>query len=201
MPLWSVPREWEGQTAFIVAGGPSVATQNLELLRGKNVIAINSSWPVVPFAQYLFFGDKRWWIENWDRVKEFSGKIVTVVELKDAPQVLWCRKYGPKDFGLSPGPQWLCMRRTSLTAAIELARHLGCARGVLLGADGRASQDGKTHHHKPHKWPQKPGCWDEQRKDLQAIAGPLQACGFEVLNASPGSAINLWPHVNLSDVL
>lgn len=201
MPSWTVPRDWEGGTAFIVGGGPSVATQNLELLRGKNVIAINSSWAVVPFAQYLFFGDRRWWTENRDRIKGFAGKIVTVVELSEAPHVLWCRKYSPKEFGLSPGPQWLCIRRTSLTAAIELARYLGCIRAVLLGADGKKSADGKTHHHKPHKWPQKPDCWDEQRKDLEIIAGPLKASGFEILNASPGSAITLWPLVNLSDVL
>jgi hypothetical protein len=28
MSFWSVPQEWIGETAFVVAGGPSAAGQN-----------------------------------------------------------------------------------------------------------------------------------------------------------------------------
>ena len=64
MTLWSVPRAWPGETAYIVAGGPSVAWQDLGLLRGRRVIAVNSSWEAVPWAAILLFADLRWWQAN-----------------------------------------------------------------------------------------------------------------------------------------
>ena len=77
-PFWSVPREWPRQTAFIVCGGPSVLGQNLELLRGRNVIVINSSVYAVPWADYLYFGDWRWWNEDENRaaVARFAAASV-----------------------------------------------------------------------------------------------------------------------------
>ena len=45
------------QTVFIVAGGASVLEHDLEALRGRRVIVINSSVHAVPFADYLYFGD------------------------------------------------------------------------------------------------------------------------------------------------
>ena len=58
-PFWSVPREWPGETAFIVGGGPSVLGQDLDALRGRRVIVINSSVYAVPGADFLFFDDHR----------------------------------------------------------------------------------------------------------------------------------------------
>jgi hypothetical protein len=56
--------DWKGQTAYIIGGGPSLLTQNLALLDGKNVIVINSSYLAFPAAQFLVFSDMRWWIEH-----------------------------------------------------------------------------------------------------------------------------------------
>jgi hypothetical protein len=65
--LWNVTPEWAGETVFIVAGGPSVAAQNLDVLAGRKVIAVNSSYERVPGADVLFFGDCRWWDEHRER--------------------------------------------------------------------------------------------------------------------------------------
>src|SRR5262245_38117571 len=96
-PFWNVPHEWPAQTAFIVAGGPSVLRQNLEVLRGANVIAINSSIYAVPWAQFLFFGDFRWFNEpaNSAAVMQFGGRVVTTSKLVRHPKVLVCRKVEP----------------------------------------------------------------------------------------------------------
>src|SRR5262252_9262135 len=96
-PFWNVPHEWPAQTAFIVAGGPSVLQQDLELLRGRNVIAINSSVYAVPWAQFLYFGDYRWLAEpeNRDAVAKFAGRTVTTSRLARDPKILLCRKGDP----------------------------------------------------------------------------------------------------------
>ena len=195
LPLWSVPREWPGETAFIVAGGPSVANQNLELLRGRKVIAINSSYERVPWADILIFGDNRWFREHRDKILTLSCRLVTVAATANDPKIMRLGKHKPP--GMSSDPTRLTMRRTTLSAALNLAALMGCIKIVLLGADGKVGANGRAHHHSPHKWPQVEGCWDVQAEELRTLVDPLKSQGIEVLNASPGSAWDMWPIVSL----
>lgn len=199
---WEVSPEWKGETCFIIAGGPSVADQNLELLRGHKVIVVNSSVHRLPWADYLFFGDWRWWKEkeNFVAVMAFKGVAVTTSEHVRSSRVKVMDKMRPP--GLATKRDRLMMKRTSLSAAINLAFHLGAKRIVLLGADGKKAKDGRSHHHAPHKWPPRHGCWIRQAEELRTLVGPLRKAGVEVLNASPGSAwADLWPVVRLEEAL
>lgn len=197
---WRCEPQWPQETSYIVAGGPSVLSQPIELLKGQKVIAINSSIYAAPWADMLFFGDSRWYMDHRKAVAEFHGLVITTADNIRFSPVLNMRKVPPPP-GLQTDRGAVMMRRTSLTAAINIAVHLGCKRIVLLGADGRKADDGRTHHHAPHKWPQRPGCWDEQKKDLAKMVEPLKQAGVEVLNASPGSAWEFWPIVQLADVV
>lgn len=202
--FWTVPREWPGETVFIVGGGPSVLTQHLEALRGRRVIVINSSVFAVPWADILFFGDFRWWNEpeNEAAIANFQGRVVTTSQLvRGDPKVLHCKKANPP--GLAIERNSLMQKWTSLTAATNLAAHLIGRGGMIvwLGADGKLSGD-RTHHHKPHRWPHKPGCYDKQHADLVTIVPSLRELGIAAFNASPDSAwTDLLPQINLADVL
>jgi hypothetical protein len=204
-PFWSVPCEWERQTAFIVAGGPSVLEQDIEALRGRRVIVINSSVHAVPWADFLYFGDWRWWNESENRaaVASFPGRVVTTSQMvRDPGRVLQCRKIKPP--GLATARDSLMQKWTSLTAATNLAAHLVGRGGTIvwLGADGRAAADGRTWHHKPHRWAPKPERYDRHRADIATMVKPLRAMGITLWNASPGSAYaDLWPVVSLQKVL
>jgi hypothetical protein len=201
MPAWRVPAEWPGETAFIVAGGPSVAAADLSLLAGRRVIAVNSSWPAVPAANFLFFGDPRWWGQyGVDADLHFAGRIVSGepdgAPHPGSPRILKLRRAAPP--GLAADPGTVAMAWTSLTGAINLAVHLGVAAIVLLGADGKPAADGANHHHAPHPWDPRAGCFDRQREDLASLVHPLRTRGIRLLNASPGSAWgDLWPVVTL----
>jgi hypothetical protein len=202
--LWSVPREWPGEVAFIVAGGASVLGHDLEQLRGRRVIVINSSIHAVPWADFCYFGDWRWWTEpeNKAAVASFGGRVVTVSRMIDDTKVLVCRKVRPP--GLSHEPTGLMQKWTSLTAATNMAAHLVGRGGTIvwLGADGRAAPDGRTWHHKPHRWGLKSNRYDLHRADIATMVEPLRLMGITLLNASPGSAYaDLWPVVSLDDVL
>jgi len=146
--FWSVPREWPGETVFIIAGGPSVLGQDLDALRGQRVIAINSSVHAVQWADILYFGDWRWWYEPENRAAatSFAGRVVSTSRVPDK-RVLVCRKTKPP--GLALDRNSLMQRWTSLTAATNLAAHLIGPGGTIvwLGADGRKAADGRTHHH------------------------------------------------------
>jgi len=204
MNFWSVPREWPGETAFIVAGGPSVLTQNLELLHRRNVIVINSSVHAVPWADFLYFGDWRWWNEDENRaaVAAFRGRVVTVSQLVRDEKVLHCRTAAPP--GLELQTDSLMQKATSLTAATNLAAHLIGPGGTIvwLGADGRIATDGRTHHHKPHRFAHRRDCYNKQRADLVTIVPSLQALNISLFNASPGTAwADLAPVVRLEDMV
>ena len=202
--FWSVPREWAGETAFIIGGGPSVLGQDLEALRGRRVIVINSSVYAVPWADILYFGDWRWWNEPDNRaaVASFAGRVVTTSRMVSDKQVLVCRKAKPP--GLALAHDSLMQKWTSLTAATNLAAHLVGPGGTIvwLGADGKAAADGRTWHHKPHRWAPKPERYDRHRADLATMVEPLRTMGIALLNACPGSAYaDLWPVINLQDLL
>lgn len=189
-----------GEAVFIVGGGRSVADQNLELLRGRKVIAINSSFAVVPFADVLFFGDARWWNENRNSVIDgFKGNLVTAPgeEIKAHARLTILKN----TLEWSDDPNAAFVRRTSVTGAINWAFHHWAARRfVLLGVDGGPIR-GATHHHAPHKWTL-PETWvAEQRKDFEALDEALKARGVEVVNASPGSSVPFWPIVSLEQAI
>lgn len=200
--FWTVPLLWPGEVVFVVGGGPSVLGQDLERLRGWRVIAINSSVHALPWADMLYFGDWRWWNEPDNRVAvaDFKGRVVTTTKLKTDPKVKVCRKADPP--GLAIARDSLMQRWTSLTAATNLAAHLVGRGGAIiwLGADGKITPE-RTHHHKPHPWPHKPGAYDKQLIDLMTIPASLWQMGVAAFNASPGSAWRMLPSIDLDDVL
>ena len=203
MKFWSVPREWPGETVFIIAGGPSVLGQDLDSLRGRRVIVINSSVHAVPWADILFFGDWRWWYEPENRAAatRFAGHVVSTSRVPDK-RVLVCRKTKPP--GLALDRNSLMQRWTSLTAATNLAAHLIGEGGTIiwLGADGRKAADGRTHHHKRHPWPHMRGCYDRHREDLVTIIPSLRSLNITAYNASPGTAwADLLPVIDLQEAL
>jgi hypothetical protein len=199
---WNVAPDWAGETVFIVGGGVSAETQPTERLRGRKVIALNSSYLRVPFADVLLFGDSRWWRVHKDKpeFQAFAGRIVTCSPHVDEARIWRLRRRNPP--GLAAERDLVVLRRTVMTAGINLAVHLGAAAIVTLGLDGRADPaSGRAHHHEPHPWPQKPGCWAEQREDLASLVEPLAERGIGLRNASPGSALELWPVYQLEQCL
>lgn len=196
---WSFSPEWKGETAFIIAGGSSVADLDLSRLKGRKVIALNSSYQTYPDADFLAFGDHRWWLENRKHLTDFKGRIFTAAPV-DHEQVLRLQ-LDPNQIGLSFNPGRLCLGKTVLRAALGACLHLKVARVVLLGADMCRGPDGRSHHHPPHRWPVKAGCWERQMKQLRTVAAPLRDNGVQVFNASPISLIDWWPKISFEESL
>jgi hypothetical protein len=205
-----IARDWVGETCFIIAGGPSVATQPYERLRGRKVIIINSSYERAPWADILVFHDERWWREHKDKLLPvFAGQIFTtwpsinhprVVRLRNSKPQRQARGAEPLPLKLSDDPRAVPMRRTSITAALNIAVLKGATSIVIMGADGKFGPNGERNHHRPHKWRHNDGCWDRHYAELKPLAAELTARGIDVRNASPGSAWDLWPIVTLESI-
>lgn len=198
--MWSIASEWEGLTAFVLAGGASVKNLDLSLLKGWRVIAINSAHLTYPDADILFFADHRWWTDVGRNEQAFEGRIVTTSN--GGPRdVLRLEKIDPAK-GIATKPTQVALSRTSVSGAINLAVHLGCKRIVLLGVDGKVGADGQRHHHGgKYPWPMVKACFDHHAEEFRAIAPSLKAAGVEVINANPDSAIGVWPKVSFQEVV
>jgi hypothetical protein len=191
--------EWKDATAFIVGGGPSLRDVDLSVLKGQRVIAINSSYEAIPFADFLIFSDYRWWDHHQSRTGNFSGRIVCASRTPIDARLLMVRRKIPP--GLDQPNDCLPVQFTSTTGAMALAIKLGAKKLVLLGIDGRNDADGKTHHHKSHPWQIVPGWEQKHRADLAKMVQPLKNLGIEVVLATPSVYEDLWPRAELSSLL
>lgn len=208
--MWKVPREWVGQTAYIVAGGPSFTKDHAEALRGQHVIAINSAIATIPFAEVLLFCDKRWWTGHYGQnvqwkmcgrntTKNFKGLIVSNARFMDDDRVKSLGKIKPPRW--SRDPSILTSRWSSVTAAINYADLAGASRIVLCGVDGKLAHDGTRHNHGIHyPWALKPESFQRHAEEFQMAAVHLNG-RVDVINANPFSWHDVWPRRRLEELL
>lgn len=190
--------DWRGETAVIVATGPSAAQQPLGLAQGKaRCIAIKSMWRLVPWADVLYGCDKGWWLAN-QGVRQFPGLRVSaspsvarvfpgVRLVKLAPQA------GPQSDGRLGGNH-------SGLQAVNLAIRFGSRRIVLVGFD-------MTLEHGTRCFPDEQGVRRADVKRIEAwriamdaMAPQFLEMGVEVTNCSACSALIAFPKRSFSEV-
>jgi hypothetical protein len=196
---WQIQPEWPGATVFIVGGGPSLCNVDLSILKNQRVIAINSSYQAVPFADFLLFSDFNWWDHHQTRVNSFHGRLVCASRSPSDPRLLMVRRKVPP--GLDQPNDCLPIQFTTATGAMGLAIKLGARKLILLGIDGKPDVNGKMYHHKPHPWAIPPQWQERHRADLQKMVRPLEERGIGVALATPSAYEDLWPLVELKAIL
>ena len=150
MELWTPTREWEGGSAYLIGGGPSLKDFDFSLLIGKNVIGCNDAWHLgAHIVSICLFGDPSWWHRNKWKLKDFKGRLVT-----NAPGVLPFEipnllKMNRLRDGIHNGST-LGWNYSTGAAAINLAISLGATQVFLLGYDlGNRVNVSHWHTHSP----------------------------------------------------
>lgn len=195
---WHVPREWGGELAFILGGGPSLNDVDVDAIRGRGrVIAVNNAYLRAPWADVLFWSDARWFEWNWQDLHRFEGRYrVTRNPPSDTRgiDVLWTRGAGAETFSTVPRK---IGGHCSGAAAINMAHLFGARAAVLLGFDMRGGNWHDLHQ------VQSPAGHHERKiiPAMNAIAKQINDIGFPVLNATPGTALECFPVVTLDDIL
>lgn len=197
--------DWHGETAVIVASGPSAVDAGVDQARGKaRLIAVNSSWRLAPWADVLYANDFAWW-EREDGVPGFAGLKLCGhqgIESRTAWQVRRVTVHEGHNRLLTAVPGELGWGGNSGFAAVNLAVQFGVARIVLVGFDMRV--DRGLHWHGRH--PQglnnpAPANVNRWRRLLDDAAPVLEALGIEVINAAPDSALTRFPKRPLHEVI
>jgi len=115
-----------------------------------------------------------------------------------------------KPEGIETTPGFVSWNGNSGLSAISLAYHFGVRKIVLIGFDMKV-RNGETNFHRDHE---KMGL-NHKRKDLEsaqkdyvrflrrtkAIAADAKRLKMEIVNATPDSAIEVFPFVDLKEAV
>lgn len=201
---WSVPAgEWKGETAFILGGGPSLKGLDLSPLPLTGpTIAIKHAMRLAPWAECLLWADARWL--EWDAAAKadiLAHEAIWKVTTQQPPPdlaghvqfITWARRYLATE-RLSEDPT-IIGGYASGDVALNLAYLLGAKRIILLGFDmhGGHWHDGKAES----------GDGSRQRMiaTFEQMAPAIAAAGRQVINATPGSALQCFPVMSLDEAL
>ena len=206
--FWPAPRLWAGETVVCIGGGPSLTPEQVNTCRGRaRVIAINDALFLAPWADLHYVCDRRW-IHDWHgddkRVLAFKGLKVTLDRALAESVPGW--KLVENDD--KQGRDGLCAASTGVKTGrnsgyqvINLAVHLGVSRILLLGYDMRAVGD-KTHWFGGHPVKCSPTVFERTMlPGFPTLVEPLKALGVEIVNCTPGSAIEAFPKQEITDAL
>lgn len=190
-------RLWEGQTVYIIGGGPSLRGVDLDAyLIDVPVIATNDAYRYA-CADICVFGDKDWFNLHKDALASFSGKVITTNNGCQAPFLLHMQALGT---GLSTRDDALAWNTHTGSLAVNLAFLMGAAKIVLLGYDMQ-SVDGQTNWHF-NPWPPSDDATTNHIRGTIVLADALHRVAPHVqVFTTEFSALTCWPHLLQADLL
>src|SRR5262245_13924492 len=180
------PINWSGQTAIIVASGPSAAATDFGLLRGQRVIAVNRSWQLYPDAEILYATDGHF-MHFYHGIPEFKGCKIT-----SSPSAA-------QSFGIAC---LFCDGNNSGLRTIYLAEALGAKCILLIGFDMHINDT--AHWHEPYPKGQLHNPTDHNARLWRGEfdRSKHKICKrIEVINCTPESALTCFTKIELKEAL
>ena len=193
---------FKNQRVFIIGGGPSLSNFNWNLLKDKNIIAINKAGEYLPFAQILYFSDLSFYINNKPLIRKFKNLIYTIKQLndEDSKKVISLKVTGLNGLELQNGS--LRHGNNSGYAAINLAVQLGANEIILMGYD-MSHDSTKSHFHEGYTYCKAdPNIYKKKFIDnFFTLVDPLKKMGIKIYNTSINSALTCFPIVSINNFL
>lgn len=203
---------WQGFSVVVLASGPSLTPDHVQLVKdwrqtseNSRVVAINTTHRLAPWADVLYACDGRWWRQHFYEVqKTFKGQRWTQ-DLEASIAFALSRVISRPGAGLCRSPGVVHQGGGKQGAGnsgyqvVNLLYQWGVHRIVLLGYDMRAHGT-RAHWHPPHPTPvaQSFATWIAAFREL---APELAVEGVEVVNATPGSALDCFAKMSLEESL
>ncbi len=198
----------KGQTIHVVGTGPSVAKVNVDwsLLI---TIGVNGAFKIVPDLNYWLMVDNwspnnknplykevnKWFTGDEETIKLCRYGIFGPYSMMDDDEKKPDHMFRHSGFGpvssLSGGLFW---GRSSVSAAVDLARHMGASKVVLWGCDFNDHSHAYDMVHGAQ--------WDlgKLEKEFTILRKGCADYNCEIVNASPGSALKAIPCVDPGEV-
>lgn len=176
------------KTWVLLAPGESLTQAQCDLVRGKcKVLAVGDAYRLAPWADALVHNDAHWWQKRPDTVN-FPGLKFTV-----NPNVGHAKRVAEYD-------SIVTRASNSGVLGIYCARNLGAKHILLLGYDMHGSHFFGPHtdglrNTTPSRFATFMTYFDRIQREL------LSKEGIQVYNCTPGSALKVFPHRDLEEML
>lgn len=195
----TVPRAWVGETAVIIAPGPSLTADDVAYCRGKaRLIAVKDAIRLVPFADCLYGCDADFWVLH-KGFPDFHGLKYSLDPGSAVVGAAILRNTG--ECGLELEPSGLRTGKNSTYQAINLAVHLGVRRIRLLGVDMGHAPHSPKYFYGDRPSGRRPSPYHAFILQFQTLVEPLAELDIEVLNCSRVTALTCFPRVPLHEAL
>lgn len=174
-----------------IASGPSLTVDDCAMVRrsGIKTVAVNNSWEMARFCDYLYAGDRKWWAAHHEKINIPAERWTCS---KKAVQTVWGLNYHQAGGSFNSG-----MR------AIQWGIDHGFKSIALLGYD--CSIKHGLHWHGPHterllKNPTEERIhkWHDQ---FARVAKQAEKYGVEIFNCSRRTDLTSFPRMRLEDAV
>jgi len=216
------------RTAFIVGNGPSLIQTDLDLLIGMDSFACNNIHLIYPKTKWrpTYYVrseavDHLLSRSSWEEsvkvhldmgipcymsgyFKDDAGGYDNYRELKHCWHYML--NYDDKDVPSEWHMPWICQFGGSLIVAMQLALNLGYERLALVGCDLGYRDDKPSHFDKSYEHGQEQPAMYANKNNIWA-----HLCGinyharrhlpYNVINATVGGDLHLYPRARLEDIL
>mgnify|MGYP000163741758 CR=1 FL=1 len=190
--------EKQGETLFVIGGGPSIKKYDLTLLQHHQdrIIVANNAYKLFPEAFVSHHADHCWW--EWNEVpfnETFKGKYKSTVGIGGSrscypKEFIWLKK--PSDDGLSENFPMVHGINTG-HQAINIAYILGAKRIVLFGFDLKTDKNGNTQWHNEHQRDTNQELWKSRfAPGFETVAVKAKTKGVEIINMNRDSLITCF---------
>lgn len=198
MSYWIPAPVWADRTAAVLASGPSMSAAVAASVAHLPRITVNSTYKLAPDADVIYAADLYWWHDH-PEAADLPGIKATIEKAPGRapnllPGVRLLRHGGVS--GYDPRPGFLRIGGNSGYQAVGLAAQLGAACILLYGFDMHPGKDGLHHWHGKHTG----RCGNPRASEYQrwigtfrALAKDFDRLGIEVINCTPGSALDCFP--------
>lgn len=199
---------WPGATVVVIASGPSLTldqVRRIGIARQENrvrVIAIKDQVFTAWWADWLHGCDAMWWQVHIQSVQHFAGIRTTLAETLP-PQwgVGVLRNTGKTGFDKDP----TCCRTGANSGyqAAHAAAHAiaGNGRIIFVGLDMKKGPDNRRHSFQTHSYQPEPNYAAVMLPWFETLVEPLKERGIEIINATPGSAVDCFRRAPLESLL
>ena len=201
-PIFTALPDWSGKTAVVIGGGPSLTLKQVRQIglcrldQRCRVVAVNDAAFVAWWADWLHGCDMKWWMWHRNTAQRFAGIKTTLCESVPAPWVTgMLRNTGTSGFDPEPGSV-----RTGSNGVYQAMHELiktGVDKIILAGVDMHAPARGDTHWHGVHPGRTHVDYAEKMLPAFETLKPAFSGHGVDVVNCSPGSALETFRHGDL----
>lgn len=175
---------------FCIASGPSLTKIDCNLVQNSGIktIAVNNSWEIASFCNYIYAGDTKWWDINYNKIDIKAEKWTCSSNAANKYKI---------NFHIAAGSYNSGMR------AIQLSINLGFKNIALLGYDCSLKNGIHWHGEYKEKTLRNPDksklpIWKKQFKRVSDIADKLNV---KIVNCSRYTELECFERKSLEEML